>query len=290
MNRRHFFCSGAAALAAVPLQARFAERTGPARLQLSLAAYSFRDRFAFLKGRAQEVDGEAMDMFTFLDYCAEHDCGAELTSYFFPPEPADDYLRRIKRHAFLRAVPICGTAIGNDFSHGDGERLESEIAAAREWLRRAAVLGAPHVRFFAGTSRGFAQSEERYRQAVAALRACARTAAAQGVFIGIENHGGITADFLLRLVREVDSPWVGINLDSGNFVSDDPYGDFARCAPLAVNVQLKTHVKRGVEADLPRLIKSLQEVRYQGHVVLEYESGDAEGEIPGYLDRLRALM
>ena len=83
--------------------------------------------------------------------------------------------------------------------------------------------------------------------------------------------------------------WVGINLDSGNFISDDPYADFARCAPWAVNVQLKVHIRRNEPADLPRLVGLLRQARYQGYVVLEYESGKPSEEIPGYLRTLRRL-
>lgn len=288
MNRRSLL---GAALASAPSLAlgQFPERKGAARLPIGLAAYSFRDQFAWMKGKAKEAKGEKMDMFGFVDFCAENGChGAELTSYFFPGEADAAYFNKLKRHAFLRGVDICGTAIGNDFSTGKGERLDGEVAAAKEWLEKAALMGAPHVRFFAGTGKGFAAGDGRVEAAVNALRECAKFAGERGIFIGIENHGAITSDFLLKLIKEVDSPWVGINLDSGNFISEDPYADFERCAPLAVNVQIKTHLRKNEEADLPRLVGILRKARYQGYVVLEYESGKPE-EIPGYLATLRKL-
>ncbi|NIP95597.1 MAG: sugar phosphate isomerase/epimerase [Akkermansiaceae bacterium] len=232
-----------------------------------------------------------MDMIGFIDYCAEHGCdGAELTSYFFPGDADEAYFAKLKRHAFLRGVEVSGTAIGNDFSHGKGEKLDAEVAEAKRWLDKAVMMGAPHVRFFAGTGSGFAKGDERVEAAVAALKECADHAGRRGVFIGIENHGGITSELLLQLVKEVDSPWVGISLDSGNWVSDDPYADFARCAPLAVNVQLKVHMPGGKAADLPRLIGALRKARYQGYVALEYESDKPDEEIPGYLAALRKLV
>ncbi len=290
MDRR-FFLGSAVAAAGTPLAgARFPERKGNARLSIGLAAYSFREHFGWMKGEAREPRGREMDMFGFIDFCAEHGChGAELTSYFFPASVDSGYFNRVKRHAFLRGVDVCGTAIGNDFSMGEGTHLDGEIAAAKTWLKKAALMGAPHVRFFAGTGRGFSAGKDRVAAAVTALRECAACAGELGIFIGIENHGAITADFLLDLVKEVDSPWVGINLDSGNFISDDPYADFARCAPWAVNVQLKVHIRRNEPADLPRLVGLLRQARYQGYVVLEYESGKPSEEIPGYLRTLRRL-
>lgn len=270
--------------------AEFAERKGPARLPIGLAAYSFRSRFRWMKGRPQEPKGQPMDMFSFIDFCAAQGCaGTELTSYFFKADAPDDYLVKLKRYAFLRGIDICGTAIGNDFSQGKGAKLDAEVAAAKRWLDKAAVLGAPHVRFFAGTSKGFAGGKDRVAAAVEALQDCAEYAGKRGIMMGVENHGAISAEFLLDLLKKVDSPWLGINLDSGNFVSDDPYGDFARCAPWAVNVQMKTHMRGGVVADLPRLMGSLKKARYQGYVVLEYEHTKPEEEIPGYLGKLQAL-
>lgn len=290
MKRRDFVLGGVSLAGTALASARFPEREGASRMHLGLAAYSFRDRFAWMKGKPRDPVGGAMDMFQFVDYCAEHGIdGAELTSYFFPGDADAAYYHRLKRHAFLRGVEVCGTAIGNDFSQGAGPALEAEVAAAKEWIDRAVLMGAPHVRFFAGTGKGFSAGDERVQAAVAALQDCAEYAGRNGVFIGIENHGGITAELLLRLVKAVDSPWVGINLDSGNWVSDDPYGDFDLCAPLAVNVQLKTHMRGNVPADLPRLIDSLRKARYSGYVVLEYEHGNPE-EIPDYVEKLKPLL
>ena len=71
-----------------------------------------------------------------------------------------------------------------------------------------------------------------------------------GVFLALENHGGITAtaDQVLALVRGVKSPWFGVNLDTGNFHTKDPYADLARVAPYAVTVQLKTEIQRQAPA------------------------------------------
>ena len=87
----------------------------------------------------------------------------------------------------------------------------------------------------------------------------------QGVFLGIENHGGIVAeaDSLLKIVEATKSKWVGINLDTGNFHTDDVYGDIARCVRYAVNVQLKVEIRpRGAKqkspADIARLVGILR--------------------------------
>ena len=82
---------------------------------------------------------------------------------------------------------------------------------------------------------------------VGAVRAPLRRAAERGVILAPENHGrGVTttADELLRIVRKIDSPYLGVNLDTGNFHTKDPYDDLARVAPYAVNVQVKIEIRR----------------------------------------------
>ena len=79
LTRRHFLQATTATLLTAPA-ARAIEplgRTGPARLQLSLAAYSFREFFAGElqrgAGKKGPAPGASMDMFKFLDFCAERD-------------------------------------------------------------------------------------------------------------------------------------------------------------------------------------------------------------------------
>ena len=85
---------------------------------------------------------------------ADQGCaGAELTSYFFPPEFDSDYLLKLKRHAYLRGVAISGTAVGNVFTHPEGPARRKEIESVNDWIRHAAIMGAPHIRVFAGVGR-----------------------------------------------------------------------------------------------------------------------------------------
>lgn len=271
-------------------------RKGPARLPVGLAAYSFRDFFKDQQGKVNPAG--TLDMFGFIDYCAEQGCaGAELTSYYFPADVTDDYLRQVRRHAFLRGVTISGTSVGNTFTHPAGPLRDAQIALVKQWVDRCALLGTSHVRVFAGNPQKDQPREEAVKNCIAALEECGEYAGTRGVFLGIENHGGIVAEpaGLLEIVKAVKSPWVGVNLDSGNFHGADPYAELAQCAPYAVNVQVKVEIRRAgakenERADLARVVKILRDANYQGWVTLEYEAKeDPWKAVPVALAQLREL-
>jgi sugar phosphate isomerase/epimerase len=269
------------------------KRKGAPRLRRSLAAYSFREFFNH-KDPAKRIT-----LFDFMDYCADQGLeGTELTSYYFPEKFADGYLLQLKRHAFLRGLAISGSAVGNNFVVPNGPKRDAEIAGVKKWVDHCAVLGAPHIRVFAGpvdTALDLATSK---KLSIEALEECAEYAGRKGIFLGLENHHGIVAEpeDLLDIVRAVKSPWLGINLDTGNFATDDPYADLAKCAPYAVNVQVKAEIKRRRDkekslADFNRLIKILRDANYQGWVALEYEAKeDPWTGVPEYLEQLRQAM
>jgi sugar phosphate isomerase/epimerase len=277
---------GASARAIEPFQ-----RPGKPRLLLSLAAYSFRDSFNH-KDPAQRIS-----LFDFIDYCADHHCkGTELTSYYFPKDLDADYLLKVKRHAFLRGIAISGTAVGNNFALPEGPKRDEQIAMVKRWADHCAVMGAPHIRVFAGPAGTLPPADAR-KLCIAALEECAEYSGRKGVFLGLENHGGIVAEAedLLDIVRAVKSPWFGVNLDSGNFHTEDPYADLAKCAPYAVNAQVKVEMRRRGEkkepADVARIVKILRDANYQGYVALEYEAAeDPWKAIPRHLDALRKAL
>ena len=264
---------------------------------LSLAAYSFRQFFKDGNKAVRPAD-KALDLFKFIDFCADHGCaGAELTSYYFPKELTPEYLVQVRRHAFLRGVAISGTAVGNNFALPAGEALSKQIADVKRWIDHAAILGAPHIRVFAGAAKGITDAEAR-KMCIGALEEVSEYAGGKGIFLGLENHGGIVAeaDGMLEILRAVKSPWLGVNLDTGNFHTDDPYGDLAKCAPYAVNVQVKVEIKKRGQtvaepSDYGRLVKILKDANYQGYVALEYEAAENPfAAVPPVLKKLKELF
>jgi len=294
-TRRNWMMStaglAAAGMLAEPTHAAqpIADRSAP-KFKLSLAAYSYR--------RLLQDANSGVTLKTFIDDCAKMQLdGTELTSYYFPQKVDADYLYDLKSHAFRQGLSVSGTAIGNDFGHPPGELRDKQIELTKTWIENAAKLGAPVIRVFAGHHKKGISAEETHRLMVDGLTEVCQYAGEHGVFLALENHGGptATADGLLKIVHDVDSEWFGVNLDSGNFHSNDIYGELAQIAPYALNAQIKVVVsgpdKKKVPTDFKRLFDILGEANYRGFIVLEYEENeDPREECPKFIEKLREAM
>jgi sugar phosphate isomerase/epimerase len=297
-DRRSFllstFAGAAAGAVALNTQAVMAieriARTPGWHFKFSLAAYSYRD---LLKGKTPRLT-----LNDFIEDCAKFGLdGTELTSYYFPPNPSPKFLRDTKAYAFRLGLDVSGTAVGNDFCHPHGKRRDQEIASVKRWIEYADMMDAPVIRIFSGGAKMGQTVDEARQLAIEAIEECCDYAGKYGVFLALENHGGIVAeaDGVLAIVRAVKSPWFGVNLDSGNFHTADVYGDLAKIAPYAINVQVKISVHpagRSEEpSDFKRLAEILKTAGYRGYIALEYEGrADPRTDCPKYIDQIRAAF
>ena len=111
--------------------------------------------------------------------------------------------------------------------------------------------------------------------------------------LSLENHWGIssTPEGLLRIVNGVNAPWLGILMDTGNFL-EDPYDDLKQIADKTVLVSAKTYYGGGewytLDLDYQRIAKILQDAGYRGYITLEFEGKeDAKTAVPKSIERLR---
>jgi sugar phosphate isomerase/epimerase len=263
-------------------------RRGAPRFSFSLAAYSYRELF----GKKE------LTLSDFIADCAKFGLqGTELTSYYFPSDTTPEYLRQLKHECFLAGLDVSGTAVGNDFCHPAGDARKKQIDLVKRWIDNAEILGAPVIRIFSGNAKEGLSKEEAHKLAVAGMEECCQYAGEHGVFLALENHGGLTEDAagMLALIRDVKSPWFGVNMDTGNFHGADIYGDLAKIAPYTINVQVKVVVsgpdRKKQPTDFKRLAQILRDAGYQGYIVLEYEEpGNVREECPKFLDQLRAAF
>ncbi|MFW6172108.1 MAG: sugar phosphate isomerase/epimerase family protein [Planctomycetota bacterium] len=272
-----------AARAIEPIQ----RETSAAKYKFTLAGYSYRN---LLTGQTPECTLE-----DFIRDCAAFGLeGTEPTSYYFPRPVTAEYLCHLKGLAFRLGLSISSTAVGNKFSLPPGKARQQQIADVKQWIDHASVLGAPVIRIFSGSASEQQTVEEARRLAIEAIEECCDYAGERGIFLGLENHGGLTttADGMLEIIRAVDSPWFGAWMDTGNFRGEDVYGALKKIAPYTIHVQVKvTTAVRGEgrqPMDFDRLSKILGKVGYRGWICLEYEeSEDPRVACPKYIEQLR---
>ncbi|NLD72987.1 MAG: sugar phosphate isomerase/epimerase [Chloroflexi bacterium] len=188
------------------------------------------------------------------------------------------------------ASGVDATSLGGycNFAATSDAALEEEVRQFLGYCDVAREMGIPVVRAFPGDVVEGHTLDELYPSIVAGFGAVVDEIADWGVRIGIENHGRLLndGDRLYDLVREVDSPLLGITLDTGNFCwaghpIDRAHRFLERLAPMAVSVHVKDGrfidgewtlfpAGRG-DIDLPGVFAALQAVGYDGPVLSEYE-------------------
>jgi sugar phosphate isomerase/epimerase len=258
-------------------------RAGGTYARPGLNAYSF---LGLLNANAKDPS-TGIDLFGVCDFCAEHDIdGADLTGYFFPGYPAvpdDRYLARLKRHAQHRGLHLIGTGVRNDFTTSDKAVREAGVRHLKAWIEVAAKLGASTVRAFADSQAPFKSWQEASGDATRetvemwmadALRECADHGERFGVLVAVQNHGDFirTGEQHLSLLRRVDHDWCAAMVDTGMYLTDDPYVDFAVVAPYAVTWQIKETTRSRLDSprlDLARFAAIVYASGYRGYLPIE---------------------
>jgi L-ribulose-5-phosphate 3-epimerase len=210
------------------------------------------------------------------------------------PEEGAAYVNRLKQRAFHAGVDLVMLSIHQDFVTPDAAERQKDIDHTKKCLELAARLGIPSIRLNSGrwnTIKSFDDlmkvkgeeppitgytDEHAFTWVIESINACLPTAEREGVAMMIENHWGLTTkvENVIRIHKAVNSPWLGVNLDTGNY-PDDPYPGITTLAPHATIVQAKTYYGGGewytLELDYKRIAKILKDAGFTGWVSLEME-------------------
>lgn len=289
MNRRDLFRTApavAAALRFAPALNAAGGLAGKARLRPAICAYTFREAL-----KAQTMTYEDLVRYAF-----DHNMdGLDLTVYWFPNPLTDDFLFRVKRLAYQLSVELYSISIRTEMTQATLESQRKEAEGIKKWVDVAEKLGACHIRVFGGRIPQGATEDQAAGWAAEVLKRAAEYSATKGVILGLENHGGITdkAETILRIVKQVDSPWVGVNLDTGNFRTN-AYAQIEMCLPYAVNAQVKTNIRDEAgnvrPSDWDRIFGMFAKAGYKGYLALEYEDKEAPATaVPRLLKQIREL-
>ena len=221
------------------------------------------------------------------------------------------YLQTLKRQAFLAGLDLCGMSTHQDFVSPSAEQRAANVKRTIASIELAYRLGIPTIRVNTGrwgTTKSFDAlmkqrgiepplegytDEDAYPWVIESFEKCLKVAERCGVVLGLENHWGLgrTPEGVLRIVHAVDSPWLRVTMDTGNFL-EDPYDKLEKLAPKTAFVQAKTYYGGGtwytLDLDYERIARILRKHRYRGYISLEFEGReDARTAIPKSLAMLR---
>ncbi len=224
------------------------------------------------------------------------------------------YLQRLKQRAFINGLALCGLSTHQGFVLPDAAERQKNIDHTIRTIELAYQLGIPTIRVNTGrwnTSKDFDAlmanrgieptlegytDEDGFKWVIDSFEKCLPAAEKCGVTLGLENHWGLgrTAEGVLRIVDAVDSPWLRVTSDTGNFL-EDPYDRLEQMAPQTVFLQAKTYYGGGLwytlELDYPRIAEIFRRHNYRGYVSLEFEGeGDWRTAIPESLALLRSAF
>jgi L-ribulose-5-phosphate 3-epimerase len=226
----------------------------------------------------------------------------------------NSYLQSLKRRAFHAGLDLMGFSTHQGFVLPDKAKRDEEITKTIHQIELAYQLGIPTMRLNTGrwkTIESFDEfmankgiepvlpgftDDQGFEWVIDAIEQCLPVAEKCGVVLGLENHWGLgrTAEGVLRIVNAVNSPWLQITADTGNFL-ENQYEQLEMLAPKTFLVQAKTYFGEGkwytLDIDYPRVAKIFQKSNYKGYISLEFEGKeDPMTAIPKSLAMLRTAF
>jgi len=208
-------------------------------------------------------------------------------------------LRHLLRDLSLKVVCLAGY---NDFTLGserpDIPAREMQVLYVRELARLAQALDCPLIRVFTSYDDLRTPYDQQWTATAAALKECAKQAAAFGVTLGVQNHHDTAAHFetMFDLLEEINEPnckamfdaWApalhGMDLEAAvekmaPYIVHTTVADYVRrprfrYQPPLVNYTRETDSIRAVSMgegfiEYGDFFKTLARVGYQGHIAYE---------------------
>lgn len=314
-SRRRFLQIASAAFAASATGVRAAD--AEPLFKISLAEWSL-NKGMFKREGAAPVE--------HLDFCKIARSvgidGVEYVNQMFADKAQDKaYLDEMKKRQDdegVKGLLIMVDREGNLGETDDAKRAKT-VENHLKWLDAAAHLGCHSIRVNAASDPKLSY-EEQMQHAAAGLHALCEEADKRGLFVVVENHGGLSSNglWLTGVMKLADHPRVGILPDLGNFYTDrnkgelyNPYKgvrEFMPWVKKAVSAKAydwdtgagKFYTEdrregREISLDYERLIGIVVKGGYRGYIGVEYE-GSKHTEIEGIkrtkqaLEELRTLL
>lgn len=227
--------------------------------------------------------------------------GVEIVSFLLTDK--ERQLKELKDALERYHLTLAAYSINSDFAKSTESERRSMIDDVKEEIDTATALGCQVVRIFSsdfGNGNPYATARSHI---VEGLKEVCAYAGTKNVYLALENHGYFagTCRQMEDILRDVDSRWLFVTLDIGNFIlmDDDPAYGAMRLAPKAALVHvkdfhrvsesypLKTYtsnaglryigavITTGV-IDVKYALEQLYRNDYKGYLTLEYDGGEPD--------------
>jgi sugar phosphate isomerase/epimerase len=258
--------------------------------------------------------GEKLDVGSCIDQAAAMGFDGVEILHVQMTDESNSALQNLKRRAHHAGLALMGFSTHQGFVNPDPAIRNDNVQKTLHQIDLAYRLGIPTMRINTGRwgtiksfdelmkNRGIEPSlpgvteDEAFGWVISSIEKLLPRAQECGVVLGLENHWGLgrTAHGVLRIVETINSPWLAMTLDTGNFLDDGPAQMEQMAAskiPLAL-VQAKTYLGGGrwysIEIDYANVGSMLQKQGYRGWISLEFEGNeDAGTAVPKSLALLR---
>jgi sugar phosphate isomerase/epimerase len=281
LERRAFLKTVAAAAPLAGVRGEDAKPRAP-RLLSGCCAYSYRTYLEKSRMSMEDFIVKAADLGVL---------GVEITAYWLKStEPA--YLAGLRNLCFRQGMGVAGVACGAQMCERDASARRQTVEVIMKWVDAAQLLGAPHVRVFGDKLPPGATEAQGVEWVAETMKAAAEYAGRKGIVLGIETHTGLTirASNVIEILRRVDSPFAGCNLDVSNW-QENPYEQTAACVPYATSAHIRDiWGERREPLDLDRVWRLFAAQGYRGYLCAEYEGDeDPMTGVPKLVDKMKAL-
>ena len=221
------------------------------------------------------------------------------------------YLQNLKKRAFHAGLDLMGFSTHQGFVSPEKEYREENIKMTIHQIELAYRLGIPTMRLNTGrwgTIRSFDDlmankgiepvlegytEDDGFKWVIDSIEQCLPKAEECGVVLGLENHWGLgrTAEGVMRIVNAIDSPWLMVTADTGNFL-ENSLEQLEMLAPDTFLVQAKTYFGGGkwytLDIDYEKVAAIFRKYNYRGYISLEFEGSESpQTAIPKSLELLR---
>ena len=308
MNRRSFIRLSGGAVAMAPFLGSFpalaraygGQSIAPGVLKrIGITTVCFRDRFALTRDKkAGPIPaGQELTLLTAPKFIADslglHN--VEIWSFQFDDRSLD-YCKKIKAAAEAVGSRISNVQVdgSENLSDPDAAKRAASINEIKQWMDRAAAVGAPTMR--ANTGGGPAEGWDVNRTADS-FRQLAQYGRKIGVKILIENHIGYSADIdkVVAIIKAVNDPYCRAICDWGNSPSNEGrVGALSKLFPYLELVSAKEldfdENNRHVNYDVVPIIKATEASGYKGIYSIEFYGKPPKDTVAAAKDMITALV